>query len=132
MQLSVEEYKELLKKKKQSKYHNIKVEYDGYKFDSRDECKRYKQLKLLVRGGNISALKIHPRYLLQEGFNTKSGKRIRPIHYTADFEYIDEETGELVVEDVKGARTQVFNLKEKMFLKRYPDLVITLINVDGG
>jgi hypothetical protein len=105
----------------------VRVKYDGYSFDSIDECERYKVLKLLAKNGNISNLKVHPKYILQESFVTRKGKKIRAIFYEADFEYIDGETGDVVVEDVKGAKTRVFMLKEKMFLNRYPDLEITLV-----
>ena len=34
-----------------SKYNAIKTERDGIKFDSKKEAKRYKELKLLEKGG---------------------------------------------------------------------------------
>ena len=37
--------------------------------------------------------------------------------YVADFVYTDVETGETVVEDTKGFRTDVYKIKRKLMLK---------------
>lgn len=102
-----------------NKYGNHKRELDGYKFDSIKEMNRYSELKLLKRGGVIKNLRLQPRYELQEGF-TYQGKKERKIEYVADFEYT--ENSKTVVEDVKGMKTDVYKLKRKLFLYRYPDL----------
>lgn len=39
-----------------NKYKNRKVTVDGIKFDSMKEARRYKELKLLERGGAITGL----------------------------------------------------------------------------
>jgi hypothetical protein len=102
-----------------SKYGNRKVEVDGYKFDSVAESLRYQELKLMEYAGEIVELKPpHPKYLLQEGFMC-DGKRVQPVYYIADFEYVDSITGELITEDVKGVETAVFRLKHKLFMRRY-------------
>ncbi|WP_306428755.1 DUF1064 domain-containing protein [Siminovitchia terrae] len=41
------------------------------------------------------------------------------MEYIADFE-IRNTDGSIEVVDVKGVKTDVFRMKEKMFLKRYP------------
>lgn len=102
-----------------SKWRNRKTVYNGVAFDSIKECNRYKELELLQLAGVISNLKLQPRYVLQEGYKRIDGKRIRAITYVADFEYRDCETGEIVTEDVKGAQTQVFRLKCKLFEKKF-------------
>ena len=56
-----------------------------------------------------------------------AGERHRGISYEADFEYREGET--LIVEDVKGFETQVFKLKKKLLLHRYPGLVFRQMNV---
>jgi hypothetical protein len=61
------------------KYNNKRIEIDGYQFDSKLEADFYLRLKPLVKIGKIKELKIHPRYLLQEGF-TKNGKHYQPIY----------------------------------------------------
>ena len=45
------------------------------------------------------------------------GKTIRAIDYIADFMY--EEDGKRVVEDVKGIRTKDYIIKSKLFIKKY-------------
>lgn len=107
-----------------SKYRNKKVIVEDYVFDSIQESKRYKELKLLLKTGQISNLELQPHFLLQEGFK-KNGKTYRKIEYIADFKYI--ENGKTIVEDVKGMQTDVFKLKHKLFEKRYPDLELKII-----
>lgn len=100
------------------KYHAKKTAVDGITFDSRKEAERYKELKALERVGKIDRLELQPRFELQESFKHK-GKTIRKIEYVADFLYRDLSTLELVVEDVKGVKTDVYKLKKKLFLKHY-------------
>ena len=95
-----------------------------YVFDSIAESRRYKELKLLERAGEISNLTLQPRFLLQEGFK-KNGKTYRKVEYIADFLYVQK--GKRIVEDVKGIQTDVFKLKHKLFEKKYPDLELRII-----
>lgn len=69
-----------------NKYRNKKTQVDMYVFDSIAESKRYKELALLQRAGEIQNLKLQPRFLLQESFK-KNGKTYRKIEYRADFMY---------------------------------------------
>ena len=109
-----------------SKYHNKLVGLDGYKFASKKERLRYVILKDMASKGEITCLKIHPRYLLQGAFD-KNGKHYRPIYYIADFEYLAK-TGQVIVEDVKGFRKEkVFLLKQKLFEKKFSALHISII-----
>ena len=108
------------------KYNNHKIEIDGFTFDSKLEADFYQRLKPLVKSGKIKELKIHPRYLLQEGF-TKNGKRYQPIFYIADFEALYDD-GTVVIYDTKGMRTEVYKIKRKLFEYRYRDK--TIVEVD--
>lgn len=107
-----------------SKYNNKKTQIDMYVFDSTKEAKRYKELKLLERAGEINNLELQPHFLLQESFR-KNDKTYRKIEYVADFKYI--ENGKTIVEDVKGLQTDVFKIKHKLFEKKYPDLELRII-----
>ncbi len=107
-----------------NKYGNRKVIIDDYIFDSIQESRRYKELKLLLKTGEISKLQLQPRFLLQEAFR-KNGKSYRKIEYVADFMYL--QNGKYIVEDVKGIQTDVFKLKHKIFEKMYPDLELRII-----
>lgn len=103
------------------KYHSKTVTVEGIKFDSKKEAKRYAELKLLERAGEIENLELQPEYELQPKFR-KDGVTYRAIKYRADFRYKDH--GKVVVEDVKGFKTDVYKLKKKLFEYRYPELTI--------
>lgn len=115
------EYKNLYPSyKKKNKYNAVKTVIDGVKFDSKKEALRYRVLKLQVHAGIISDLKLQPEFVLQDSFRVKNNT-IRAIKYRADFKYINSE-GIDTIEDVKGKKTAVYQIKKKMFLKRYPEL----------
>lgn len=98
-----------------NKYSNIKtMTADGIKHDSRKEARRWVELTLLQRAGEISDLKRQVKYELipkQEGE--------RAVTYIADFVYNDNKTGNTVIEDCKGFKTDVYKLKKKLFQYRY-------------
>jgi hypothetical protein len=102
------------------KYGNKKVCLDGYEFDSQKEANRYCELKLLLRAGEITDLKVHPVYVVWEGTRPGKGQR-KTIRMELDFEY--KENGREVVEDVKSkpTKTRAFMLKMKLFRERYPE-----------
>lgn len=99
----------------ENKYFARKTTVDEIEFDSDAEARRYRELCLLERAGEITDLEMQVPYELQPRF--KAGRRvIRPITYIADFRYTDTRTGAQVVEDVKGVETEVFRIKAKMML----------------
>lgn len=102
---------------RRSKYNAKPVEFDGIRFDSTAEYHRWQELKLLERNGDIENLEVHPRFCIHPG---DKSRRIKPIWYEADFKYM--ENGVWVVEDVKGIRTAVFDLKWKIAQCNYPDI----------
>lgn len=106
------------------KYRNKKTQVDMYVFDSVLEARRYKQLTLLERAGEIKNLKLQVPFLLQESFR-KNGKTYRKIEYIADFVY--EEKGQTIVEDTKGIKTDVFKIKQKLFEYKYPNLSLKIV-----
>lgn len=107
-----------------NKYRNKKIIIDEHEFDSMAEGRRYQELKLLERAGEIESLQLQPKFLLQEAFK-KNGKTYRKIEYIADFDYI--ENGKVVVEDVKGVETKEFRLKLRLFEYKYKDLELRII-----
>ena len=100
------------------KYHNKKVEYDGYTFDSIREKNYYIKLKLLEKAGKIKELELQKEYELQPSFKLNN-KTSRKITYRADFTYKTTEDDKLHVVDVKGFRTDVYKLKKKLFEYKY-------------
>lgn len=113
------------------KYKNNPVEYDGINFDSKREAKRYAELKLLERAGEITDLQrqvkfelIPAQYETVERWSDKTGKRLKDgmrllekeCSYIADFVYYMD--GRLVVEDVKGYRDSQSAGYAKFVIKR--------------
>lgn len=92
---------------KPPKYGNVKTRVGGLLFDSKAEARRYEQLLLLQRAREISDLDCQPRFDLAIN-GVKLG------FYKGDFSYLDLRSGQRVVEDVKGVRTPIFNLKAKL------------------
>jgi hypothetical protein len=93
---------------KLSKYRNTRVEFGGHKFSSKLEAKRYSELMLLERAGEIRNLRLQPRYNL-----LVNGQKI--CAYVGDFEYKTAPYDQLVTEDTKGFLTPEFKLKAKLF-----------------
>jgi hypothetical protein len=118
-----------LSRYKPLKYKNIKVVIDGIKFDSKKEARRYSDLKLLERAGEISELELQPEfYFFIDGKPLKhKEKGARRIKYIADFRYTKE--GETIVEDVKSpatAKDSLFRLKKALFETIY-DMELTIV-----
>lgn len=100
------------------KYHNKKVEYDGYTFDSIREKNYYIKLKLLEKAGKIKELELQKEFELQPSYKLNN-KTSRKITYRADFTYKTTEDDKIHVIDVKGYRTDVYKLKKKLFEYKY-------------
>lgn len=115
-----------------NKFNAKKIEYNGIKFDSKKECERYKQLKILEDKGEIKDLELQKKFVLipkqtiEYEETLKSGKVKtkkmtieRELSYVADFYYKDKDNKE-VIEDVKGckfgAAYNVFVIKRKLML----------------
>lgn len=97
-----------------NKYGARKVKFDGQTFDSQLEARRYSQLKLLQRAGEISDLQLQVRFPLFAGdqpilIRSKGYPNGRQLSYVADFVY--QEGGQQVIEDAKGRRTPEFKIK---------------------
>lgn len=108
------------------KYGNQKIVSDGEVFDSKKEYRRWKELILLLKAGEISKLQRQVKYVLIPAQREpdirgprggiRPGKLIeREVAYIADFVYVDKD-GQTVVEDCKGLRTKEYILKRKMML----------------
>jgi len=95
-----------------TKYNARKCEFAGMTFDSRAELRRYKELRLLERAGEITDLRRQVEYEL---IPKQKGER-RAV-YTADFVY--REGGREIVEDVKGVKTRDYILRRKLMLWRH-------------
>ena len=96
-----------------SKYGNRKVTYYGITFDSKKEGEHYLFLRSEQLAGRIKDLACQTAFVVVP----KVGKE-REVKYIADFTYRDSE-GNLIVEDAKGFRTDVYKIKKKLMLWRY-------------
>ncbi len=115
-----------------NKYHSRKVIKDGEKFDSVKEYKRYCELLLLEKAGEVADLKRQVKFVLIPAQYeyikrySKSGKQLkdkrvlleREVAYIADFVYTDKNS-HVVVEDTKGFKTPEYRIKKKLMLWRY-------------
>ena len=108
-----------------NKYHAQKVVYGGQTFDSKAELRRWQELVLLEHAGKISGLQRQVPFELippqREPDTTGPRGGIRrgavlenAVVYVADFVY--QQDGRTVVEDVKGHKTRDYILKRKLML----------------
>lgn len=114
-----------------NKYRSGKLTIDGMTFDSHKEYHRYCQLYLLSKMGEVSELQRQVKFVLiptqreaSKSFYMRGEKKGQPregkliekeVAYYADFVYRDNQ-GRLIVEDVKGVRTEAYKIKRKMML----------------
>ncbi len=124
MRVSDRLYKKFLNNsidQKKNKYHNIKVEYNGIKFDSVREMRHYQLLEYRQKTGEIKELKLQVPYELIPKYKMND-KTIRKTTYVADFVYYDTRDNKTHIIDVKSSFTrknEVYRIKKKLFEYRY-------------
>lgn len=111
------------------KYHNEPDTRGKLHFDSKKEARRYDELMVLLRAGQIRKLELQKQFTLQESYITPEGERVRAIKYVADFAYEratePDVSGEVhwlpVVEDTKSpaTRTDKYKIKAKLMKARF-------------
>jgi hypothetical protein len=101
-----------------SKFGAVKVTIDDIEFDSKSEGQYYKKLKLDKEEGKIKDFDIQPTYLIHDAYEINN-KKVRPIHYKADF-IVYHLDGRTEVIDIKGMDpTPEFKLKKKLFESKF-------------
>ncbi|KKW92663.1 DUF1064 domain-containing protein [Sphingobium chungbukense] len=101
-----------------TKYRAIKTDCDhGHTHDSRKEAARCNQLHDMEIDGAITDLRQQPSFAVNIGDSYI-------CTYVADFEYRVQDCR--IVEDVKGVRTAVFQLKRKLVEATHPGVVVTI------
>jgi hypothetical protein len=104
-----------------SKYHAKATVVDNIRFHSQKEARRYQELKLLEKAGEIWDLEIQPKFPLRApSEKTLAGTFPDQVGlYLADFAYRDR-TGR-VVEDVKSppTRTALYRWKKRHMKIQY-------------
>lgn len=121
-----------------NKFGNNSHTVDGITFQSSREARRYIELKVLLRAGEISDLELQKKYELipaqYEYISTgevyvrgpnKGKPKLKKkcveeaVNYYADFVYKDNKTGKVIVNDAKGYRTEKYIIKRKLMLYIY-------------
>ena len=110
----------------------------GGGFDSQKERARYQELLLMQKAGKIADLERQVSFQLTptvrgpETIGPRGGRKqgkviLKGSAYVADFVYTDLETGEYIVEDVKGYKGgeayRLFTVKKKFFYRIYGILI---------
>lgn len=107
--------------KRAHKYKAKPTVIDGIRFASQKEARRFQELKLLEKAGEIEGLELQPRYTL-----TVSGVKLGT--YVGDFRYVekadlfhvgDREARFTVIEDVKGFKTPLYLWKKRHMLAEH-------------
>jgi hypothetical protein len=101
-------------KPKKQKYGAQRVVVDGISFDSKREARRWGELKLLERAGEIREL--HRQVVVPlEGRDgpllTRTGRAMR---ITVDFGYVEVLTGLTIYEDAKGMPTRDYEVRRSV------------------
>lgn len=99
------------------KYRAQPTEVDGIRFASKKEAARFNLLKVMQREKKIRDLELQVVFPMCVVDQKGTMKII--AKYIADFSYVVTETGEKVVEDVKGMKTPVYRLKKKHVEAQY-------------
>jgi len=90
-----------------SKYHNVRAEAKGLRFQSGREAAGVSKLILLEEAKEIFALRLQVKFPLP-------GK----TSYIADAVYLDDKLQAHIV-DIKGFATKEFKIKARLFRERY-------------
>lgn len=115
------EFLKLASVKRRQKYNAKPTVIDGIRFASKAEARRWTELGILERAGEITGIVRQARFPLEVC-------GVKVATYVADFVYHDKIRGR-VVEDVKGVSTPMFKLKRKLFEAIYRQ-DITIIGRD--
>lgn len=91
------------------KYKSEPITIDGIRFDSKKEGRRWAQLQLLQRAGEISGLERQVKIALMGRDGPILTPTGRQAYYVADFTYWEK--GVQIWDDAKGFRTPEYLLK---------------------
>lgn len=99
---------------RRNKYGAKPCYFEGERFASGHELKRWLVLRGMERRGEISELKRQVRYELAPSVRIAGEKRARAaLRFTVDFQYLDKR-GELVTDDAKGKPDTAFRIRQHL------------------
>ena len=83
-----------------TKYHARKTTVNGITFASQLEADRFEQLLWLQKAEEIDQLILQPEFQILRGWiNPETGEKTKSRFYVGDFQYVDNRSGKIVVED---------------------------------
>ena len=106
-----------------AKYGAVPTVIDGIRFASKAEARRYQELKMLEKAGEIKGLELQPKFPLMVP-ECGSGFDVRIGDYIADFRYREGPKGILKIEDVKGMDLPLGKWKRKHTEAQYGVTII--------
>lgn len=112
----------LSEKKGVSKYHAKKTKIGDITFDSKIEACFYNRLLWMMKANKIHKIVLQPVFVLQEEFFDAQNNKHSAIKYRADFKVLFVNGCEKVY-DTKGYKTEIYRIKKKLFIKRYPHII---------
>lgn len=99
--------------RRRSKYNAKPQAVGNLNFDSKREAKRWFELQIRLRKGEISKLERQVTYVLAPSVKIEGEKRARPaLRYKADFRYV--EGGQTIVSDAKGYADTAFRIRQHL------------------
>lgn len=122
---------------RRQKYGAMPTVIDGIRFASKAEARRYGELRMLEKAGEISELELQPKFELKAQLTTgtvigaaKALTGQYPVigHYIGDFRYRDK-FGNQIVEDVKSpaTRTALYRWKCKHVMAQYGITIVEIM-----
>lgn len=97
------------RKNAKNKYRAKKTTIGGIKFDSGKEAKRWTELQILERAGQISNLERQVKIYLMGQYRPLYTRTGRKMKITFDFSYIED--GVQIFEDSKGMPTRDYEVR---------------------
>lgn len=103
------------------KFNAKKVKDQGYVFDSLLEHRRFLELQLLIRAGEITGLEVHPSFPI-----VINDKKVCIVEL--DFGYKKRpDLNTMYYDDCKGFDTDMSKLKRKLLLACYPGIHLDIL-----
>ena len=105
---------------KPNKYHAVKQEFNGERYDSKFEARVASDLDFRLRSGEIKAVERQVDFPF-----VVNGKRLGRFFYRADF-VVTHHDGSREIVEAKGMMMPVFRLKWALMEACYPKIKLTL------
>lgn len=103
-----------------NKYNARKTTIDGVIFDSSREAKRWQELKLLEKSGQIKDLKRQVYFVIADSVRLSGEARRKPaLRYVVDFVYMEADSRKYIHEDAKGFETPESRMKRHLMMYRH-------------